>query len=182
MIKHKNLYKKILAILLFKKRGGVLNRHNSLISPEGYKLSYSQKVFNRVNTLIGYLAPHKCSSALKRVGGIHDGSYIIPNNLINSKTYLISGGIENNNQFEIFLANNGVVGIQIDNSINSPPEKHKNLNFIKTTLGKNDSLSEISLQTLIRNAPNNKKLIVKMDIEGGEIDAIEGTPVSLLKK
>lgn len=182
MIKKKNLYIKTLAILLFKRRGGVLNRHNSMISPKGYELSNSHKAFNRVNTLISYLAPHKCSSPLKRVGGTLDGSYVILDNLINSKTYLISGGIEKNNKFEISLANKGVLGVQIDNSINKPPKEHKNLNFIYATLGKNDGLGEVSLRTLIRNSPNNKKLIVKMDIEGGEIDAIEGTPINLLKK
>ena len=182
MIQNKNLYIKALAILLFKKQGGVLNRHNSMISPKGYELSNSHIAFNIVNTLIGYLAPHKCSSSLKRVGGTLDGSYIILDNLINSKTYLISGGIENNNKFEIFLANKGVLGVQIDNSTNKPPKEHKNLNFINATLGKNDGLGEVSLRTLIRNSPSNKKLIVKMDIEGGEIEAIEGTPISLLMK
>jgi hypothetical protein len=182
MIQNKNLYIKTLAILLFKERGGVSNRHNSMLSPKGFELSNSLKAFNTVNKLIGYIAPYKCSSSLKRIGGTLDGSYVILDNLINSKTYLISAGIENNNKFEIFLANNGVLGVQIDNSINKPPKEHKNLDFINATLGKNDGLGKVSLRSLIQNVPNNKKLIVKMDIEGGEVEAIEGTPISLLLK
>jgi hypothetical protein len=41
-----------------------------------------------------------------------------------SKVFLISGGIETNNDFELALAALGAEGIQIDYSISQPPVSH----------------------------------------------------------
>jgi hypothetical protein len=110
------------------------------------------------------------SNLLKRYGSTFDGGYVIPKIAIEKSHFLISGGIETNNDFEIELAKMGIVGVQIDNSIDSAPRAHKNLTFIRATLGKK---SEFDLEKMISKYPINQKGVLKLDIEGAEYDTLK---------
>jgi hypothetical protein len=182
MIKDKNLLIKLFSIGIYKKKGSVLNRFNSILSPSEFQESTSVKNLAIVELIINYIAPLKYLGSLKRIGGYSDGSYVIPSELINDKTYLISGGIADNNKFEMYSASKGVTGIQIDNSIIAPPKFHKNMGFVSSTLSGKDDSQNTSLKTLIKKAPKSKKIFLKLDIEGGEIEALGSTPVSILKR
>ena len=182
MVKQKKLLTKVIAVLHFKQKSGVLNRYNSLISPLEFNTRKSTKHSKSVQELISILAPNKSKSDLKRFGHKGDGSYVLPKNIVNPKTYLISGGISDNNEFEIELAKKGVIGIQIDNSVNRAPKEHRNLVFKFATLGANDSRHEVSLENLISSAPLREKLIVKLDIEGFEITALQYLSDKSLKR
>jgi len=182
MVKEKNLLTKIIAFLHFKQKGGVLNRYNSLISPLDFNTRKSQEHLKSIQNLVSILSPMKFKGDLIRIGNKGDGSYVLPKNIINSKSYLISGGIANNNEFELELAKKGVIGIQIDNSIKNPPKEHPNLSFRIATLGAKDGPQTVSLENLISNAPIKKELIVKLDIEGSEIDALQHLSKKSLKK
>jgi hypothetical protein len=105
---------------------------------------------------------------LKRFGGLGDGSYVLPQKYVTKGTYLISGGIDNNNELEISLADLGVHGIQIDNSINQAPKTHKNLEFRKVTISDSDSQTETTLSSLMKLNNSEGRFIVKLDIEGYE--------------
>jgi hypothetical protein len=118
------------------------------------------------------IEPRGTQMILSRFGGTSDGSYVIPKKYCSSESFLISGGIENNNDFEIELANGGVTGIQIDYSIVAPPIIHRNLEFQTKRIGVDDDEDTISLRTLIKNSPPNKRLIMKLDIEGAEVEAL----------
>ena len=182
MVKEKNLITKLSAFLHFKQKSGVLNRYNSLISPSEFNIRKSTKHSKSVQEYISILSPNKFKGNLKRFGGEGDGSYVLPKNIITSKAYLISGGISDNNDFEIELAKKGVTGIQVDNSISRAPKEHKNLVFKIATLGERDGKHEISLKNLISNTPLNKNLIVKLDIEGAEISALQHLSEKSLKR
>jgi hypothetical protein len=182
LIKNKNLLTKVIALLHFKQKSGVLNRYNSLISPHEFNIRKSIKHAKSLHELISILSPNKFKGELKRFGDKGDGSYIVPGRLVTPRTYLISGGISDNNDFEIELAKKGVTGIQIDNSISEAPKEHKNLVFKAATLGERDRIGEISLENLISNAPSNKNLIVKLDIEGAEIAALQNLSKKSLKR
>jgi hypothetical protein len=179
-MKKKSLIIKILGVFIFKSKGSVLNNYNSLISPAEIKLRNSSST--KIDQLISVLSPWKYKGEIDRFGGIGDGSYIIPTDIANKKSFLVSGGLGNNNNFEIQLARLGIKGFQIDNSINKPPKSHENLNFISKTLGAIDGEESISLKTLINNVSINKDIIVKLDIEGGEIEALRNLPKSVLQK
>lgn len=179
-MKKKSLIIKILGVFFFKSKGSVLNNYNSLISPTEIKLRNSSSI--KIDQLISVLAPWKYKGEIDRYGGTGDGSYIIPTDIVNKKSFLVSGGLGNNNNFEIQLARLGIKGFQIDNSINKPPKNHANLNFISKTLGALDGEGNISLMNLINNAPINKVVIVKLDIEGGEIEALRNLPKNILQK
>jgi len=59
----------------------------------------------------------------------------------------------------------GIVGIQIDNSIDTAPILHKNLSFIRATLG---NILEVNIDELITRFPAKSSGILKLDIEGAE--------------
>ena len=179
-MKKKSLISKILGVIFFKSKGSVLNNYNSLISPAEIKLRNSTSL--KVDQLISVLAPWKYKGEIHRYGGTEDGSYIVPIDIVNKKSFLVSGGLGNNNNFEIQLARFGIKGCQIDNSINKPPKNHENLDFISKTLGALDGEQSISLKTLISNVSINKAVIVKLDIEGGEIEALRNLPRNILQR
>jgi len=182
MIKSKNLQIKLFSIWHFKSKGSVLNRFNSILSPLEYNEITTNKNTIKIQTILSYLGPHKYLGKIKRVGGEADGSYVIPIEILDKNTYLLSGGIEDNNKFEIFVASRGITGIQIDNSISKPPQNHSNLKFLNATLGDTDKPGHVSLETLINKIPKNKKILIKIDIEGGEIEALRSLSAKNLKR
>jgi hypothetical protein len=182
MIQNKNLFIKILSFCIHKQKGAVLNRFNSILSPTEYQEMTSLRNAAVLNSILNYIAPIKYLGTLKRVGGKFDGSYVVPLELLNDNTYLLSGGIANNNKFEIYAASKGVTGLQIDNSIIAPPQLHANMEFVNATLSNRNDHSHISLKTLVEEAPKNKKILLKMDIEGDEIEAVGTLPKKTLKK
>jgi hypothetical protein len=182
MIKPKNLQIKLFSIWHFKSKGSVLNRFNSILSPLEYNEITANKNTIKIQTILSYLAPHKYLGKIKRVGGEADGSYVIPIEILDKNTYLLSGGIEDNNKFEIFVASHGITGIQIDNSISKPPQNHSNLKFLNATLGDIDKPGHVSLETLMNKIPKNKKILIKIDIEGSEIEALRSLSAKNLKR
>jgi hypothetical protein len=168
VIKRKSYAIKVLTLFLFRERSSVRNRFNSLLSPREYKLQITPHLERNIQALISVIAPKGTNLKLKRFGGLGDGSYVLPQKYVTKGTYLISGGIENNNELEISLANLGVHGIQIDNSINQAPKTHKNLEFRKVTISDSDSQTETTLSSLMKLNSNEGRLIVKLDIEGYE--------------
>ena len=102
-----------------------------------------------------------------RVGSKGDGGYILAKSVLKNAKYLISGGIEDNNDFELQIANNGIPGVQFDNSIDSPPKSHDLLTFQRATLGGNGGLS---LHQILEGVDEGENIILKLDIEGSEYD------------
>jgi hypothetical protein len=168
VIKRKSYVIKVLTLFLFRERSSVRNRFNSLLSPREYKLQITPHLERNIQALISVIAPKGTNLKLKRFGGLGDGSYVLPQKYVTKGTYLISGGIDNNNELEISLANLGVHGIQIDNSINQAPKTHKNLEFRKVTISDSDSQTETTLNSLMKLNNSEGRFIVKLDIEGYE--------------
>jgi hypothetical protein len=180
IVKKKSTLMRFLTFLIFRARGGVLNTFNSLISPTEYKLKTSIEIQRRAEKLIDLLAPYPSKSELKLVGSRGDGGYFINRDDLLEAKYLISGGIENNNTFEYELAELGIKGLQVDNSIDSAPLTHKNLQFIKATLGWRGS-DTFSINEHIERS-GIKDIVLKLDIEGAELSAINSITKSNFKK
>jgi hypothetical protein len=182
VIKRKNFQIKVFSIWHFKSKGSILNRFNSILSPLEFDEITTIKNTSKIQAILNYLAPNQYLGKIKRVGGKADGSYVVPIEILGKNTYLLSGGIENNNKFEIYAASRGTTGIQIDNSITNPPQTHTNLKFINATLGDIDKSGHVSLETLMNKVPRNKKILIKIDIEGGEIEALGSLSTKNLKR
>jgi len=179
-LKKKGLLIKTLALLVFRSRGGILNTFDSLISPKEYKIKTSLELEKIVNELLELLAPYPSKSPLRLIGSQGDGGYLMANFDIKQAQFLISGGIETNNEFEYELAELGIEGLQIDNSIDYPPKVHKNLKFIRATLGLGENQS-FSIDAYL-DSVEHKNILLKLDIEGTELEVINGIKIHNLEK
>jgi hypothetical protein len=155
--------------LYFGKRGFRRNQFKSIISPIEIETSESKIMEKRVNEFIKIIKPKLIPlSEFVRIGSKFDGGYVVPKIAINHSSYLISGGISNNNEFEIHLAKKGLVGVQVDYSITEPPVQHSNLKFLQKKLGEDITLEEVS-----NFFPLQKGGILKLDIEGSEYKVLK---------
>lgn len=179
-MKKKNIFIKILGLVLFRTRGTVLNYSGSLISPINYGNQRSGNLQARAEELLDLLAPVPIKSTLIHCGTKGDGGYVVSDLDLQNCGFLISGGIEANNEFEIELAEQGIQGIQIDNSIDAPPKTHPNLKFIHATLGLRESDIFSMNEFLLSRA--NGDVIVKLDIEGAELDVLLNLEKRALQK
>ena len=153
-----------------KERGSVINQWGSITSPSELEIQRSPHLGERARSLVSNLSPTILEvDQLKRYGSVADGGYVVPVNAINNSKFLISGGIETNNEFEIELANLGILGIQVDNSIDSPPKDHKNLSFKRATLGGKDG---ILIDDLLKSFDSTTQGVLKLDIEGSEYETL----------
>jgi hypothetical protein len=109
-----------------------------------------------------------------RLGKDYDGGYIIaeiPN--ITYKTFL-AGGIENDISFEEdfinMYHNQDIKTFAFDGQINKLPKDGLNITFIKKNIGSINNEKNTNLHDIIDETDN---IMVKMDIEGGEIEWIK---------
>ena len=164
---------KILRIVLWvfnKERGSIINQWGSTISPRELRYIRSTVLAERMQKFKESIEPRILNvGELKRYGSIADGGYVVPVNAINNSKFLISGGIETNNEFEIELANLGILGIQVDNSIDTPPKDHKNLTFKRATLG---GKGGIFIDDLLESFDHASQGVLKLDIEGSEYETL----------
>jgi len=161
---------RLILLVLYKKRGSIINRWGSITSPRELEIQRSPHLGETARSLVLYLTPRILNvGELKRYGSIADGGYVVPVNAINNSKFLISGGIETNNEFEIELANLGILGIQVDNSIDTPPKNHKNLTFKRATLGGKDG---VLIDDLLKSFDLTSQGVLKLDIEGSEYETL----------
>jgi hypothetical protein len=106
-----------------------------------------------------------------RLGKEYDGGYIIaeiPN--VNYKTFL-AGGIENDISFEEDFINKyqdqDIKSFAFDGQIEKLPKDGLNISFVKKNIGSVNNQKITNLHDIINETDN---IMVKMDIEGGEID------------
>jgi hypothetical protein len=145
----------------------------SFISQEEIELSWKSDL---PLSLLGIFECVEILEPIQRIGGLGDGSYVLAGNHFN-ECLLVSGGISNNNEFEIELANMGATGFQFDGSISHPPKLHERLGFRQAYVGRRSGF--LSLQEMTRDGlkfmnmhPTAK--ILKLDIEGSEWDLLAG--------
>ena len=100
------------------------------------------------------------NKVFSRMGSYNDGGYVTINDFSNND-YLISFGIAGNVDFENSISNI-VFGMDLyDHSIDSIPQYLNNYRFYKEKIGNNS-------QYVFDRVPNEKDIILKIDIEGGE--------------
>jgi hypothetical protein len=107
-----------------------------------------------------------------RLGKEYDGGYIIADIPNVNYTTLLAGGIETDISFEEDFINKypNVKTFAFDGTIDSLPKENNNITFIKKNIGFENNRHITNLHDII-NA--NDCILVKMDIEGGEIPWIK---------
>lgn len=129
------------------------------------------------------LRPQDCGKALIRIGEERDGGYLIPDDLEGIE-YCFSPGVNTLAGFESQLANLGIKCYLADYSVDKPPITRPEFTFDKMFIGSSDREHFITLASwkdrYLRGYTGD--LILQMDIEGCEYEAILNTPDALLNQ
>lgn len=169
---------RLISFLIFGSRKGLYTPLGSFISPKEVEAQQSMKLEAAVGEIKEYLRVCEIKAPLVRMGSTNDGGYVMAEQSF-SGSFLISGGIETNNDFEIALAGQGASGVEIDFSISAPPIQHPRLSFLplKIVGGSESGPGAIRIESLISDHiqgafRENSMNILKLDIEGSEWDAL----------
>jgi hypothetical protein len=115
-----------------------------------------------------------------RLGKDYDGGYIICNIPNIKYDCLLAGGIENDLSFEEdFVKMYEIKCYAYDGTINEINTTEKNIEFIKKNINNNNNNNETNLHDIIDSYEN---IMVKMDIEGGEIPWINSLNENQMNK
>ena len=168
---------RLFSYLIFKEKGARRNDFGSLITQRQVDHERSIIIENHLYELLGLISPWPSKSNLVRIGSQGDGGYVLNEEDRDQTTSLFSGGIEDNNDFEMELAELGVSGLQIDNSIDEAPRKHQHLSFKKATVGTESG--DFSVKSFLASQ-NEQRLLIKLDVEGAEWSTLDELSISEL--
>ncbi len=139
--------------------------------------------YAEISALIHALHPRDSGIDLIRLGPNGDGGYLIPDDLSGIE-YGFSPGVSTESGFEVDLVRRGLKVYLADYSVDSAASDNSNLFFDKKFIG---SLSNREFMTLDewknKKIPDyNGDLILQMDIEGAEFEAIMSVSSNLLSQ
>ena len=126
------------------------------------------------------LRPVKIDIPLIRLGGDHDGGYLVPDDL--EDLVAISPGVAAEVSFDLALADRGVPVHMFDASVSGPPVSHRNFHFTKKFLESYDSDSSITLDSIADHIAPTGELLLEMDIEGAEYRVLHAASESVLRR
>jgi hypothetical protein len=131
--------------------------------------------------LIRALRPQDCGKELIRIGGMGDGGYLIPDDLVGIE-YCFSPGVSTVSNFENHLADLKIKSFLADYSVDSPPVARPEFIFDKKFLGANNHGEFMTLSSWKNKylGDYTGDLMLQMDIEGFEYQVILSTPENLL--
>jgi len=165
--------KRVISFLIFFRRGTINSVFGSYISPTETKIATDLALHKALRPLMDRLAVEDSGEKLIRIGSQNDGGYVLVEKDY-SGLFLLSGGISNDNNFEIEFADLGGLGHQVDYSIEEPPRKHKNLTFSPRRivavrdLDFDVTLDDLCQEFISEEVLKQKTAILKLDIEGSE--------------
>ena len=144
-----------------------------------------QTSINDIKLLLKKLIYYQHNIKCIRVGGLHDGGYIIPE--VENISAVISAGIADNIKFDSYFASRNIKVFQYDPTIDSPPDSpFKNyFVFSKQTFGSYYNVRGLNFDDIFQKHELyklNDHIIAKFDVEGGEFDALLSSNDETLKK
>lgn len=144
-----------------------------------------KSLHNGIKHVLGLVNPCSVRCGKIRVGGAHDGGYVMANDFSkNEIAYSI--GVGPQVFWDTDMANRGMEIYQYDHTVEAVPDAHDNFRYFKLGIGVDD-ISDPDLVTLERMLRNNghqdkKNMILKMDVEHAEWDVLLAMDVEILKK
>lgn len=168
---------RLISLLLFRKRGAIRTSFGSFLSPKESEVASDLTLHEKLRPLMDRFVCQEIDLPLTRLGSERDGGYVVLDKDYND-SFLISGGILNDNNFELALAKLGARAHQVDYSIIEPPVAHPSLTFSAERLvGENKKKLnfDVTLDELVAKTTSakNSELLLKLDIEGSEWEIFE---------
>jgi hypothetical protein len=123
--------------------------------------------------LVRRLRPVPCGHELVRIGGAHDGGYLLPDDLAGIEA-CFSPGTGRVADFERDLLARGIPSHMADATVEKPPFTAPGVTFESLLLGSRDVGERVTLgRWMRRHRPEPRgDLLLQMDIEGGEYDVL----------
>jgi len=129
--------------------------------------NYNKSELNKFNYTI--LNTYTIQNSLVRVGPREDGGYVIADGF--DYDLFISCGIANDIRFEDdFLDIHKIKCVAFDGTIQSFPSHRNNIEWVPKNIGYSNTEKTTNLKEYIQN---NKKIFLKMDIEGSEFNWLD---------
>ena len=118
-----------------------------------------------------------------RLGSNGDGGYVLLNRGLQDVEVLYSYGVGANSDFEfMFCEKHNAIARLYDHTVDTMPLKKDFLHFKKQGVGVKKSGSVNTIENHINeNGDGNKRLILKIDVEGAEWDTLLHTPNATLE-
>jgi hypothetical protein len=130
---------------------------------------------NNTSTLKQLLLPYDIGHSKIHVGPKYDGGYVLSKELLDTTDAIYSLGIGGECGFDFELAELGYPIYMYESSHSAPPMAHKNF-FYKQMVANSTSIkTEIE-----QNNHTGKRLLLAMDIEGGEYELLANIEDSVL--
>ena len=157
--------------------------NNDYLLKLGYSFENSQD-YQYVKAVHEILSMY-CSQdiELRRIGNQNDGGYVM---MIPPSTNKVaySLGISGDVSWDSEIVNMGYEVFQYDHTIKRLPVSNKHFHWHKIGIGGRIEGSFITIEEMLRQNGHleNREMLLKMDIEGAEWDALYNTDVSILNK
>ena len=136
----------------------------------------------RVSAALAHLRPYTTDKPLIRIGGIHDGAYLLPDDLEGVSSFF-SPGVSEAVDFDLALVARGLRGYLADASVSRPANLNEDVVFDPLYLGASTGGNTISLKDWIcRYVAKDTDLLLQMDIEGSEYETLAAAPDEILKR
>ena len=132
--------------------------------------------------IVELLRPLNLGHDYIRLGGISDGSYMVPK-ILNDIKFCFSAGYGGDCSFEKSLENFGIKSFLADHSFDAPTEL-KNFDYQKKFIKSYSSNDSININDWIETSVslNQKKMILQIDVEGSEYEIIHAITENNLQK
>ncbi len=138
-----------------------------------------EHIYNFLKELTPYDIPN---SDRIRIGSNGDGGYVLLNRGLQDVEVLYSYGVGTNSDFEMmFCEKYNAIARLYDHTVDTMPFKKDFLYFKKQGVGPEKTKSLNTIENHINeNGDNNKKLLLKIDVEGAEWDTLFHIPDAIL--
>jgi hypothetical protein len=138
---------------------------------------------NKLRSFFARVAPMRSQHPLIRLGNAHDGGYLVPDDLVGVKT-CFSPGVSDMSDFERALAGRGILCNLADNSVDAPAWHDDLIHFEKKFLGATNDDTYMTLDSWVERLadPQDRELILQMDIEGDEYDVLLQASPEVLRR
>jgi len=139
---------------------------------------------SRVRELVDLLRPSQSEDLpLSRIGSVNDGGYVLPLDLILATGGVVSIGVGDNNDADVFFARRGIPVQAWDHTVGSLPVSHPLISFHRQGLGDSPPLLKTLDDITESSFPRKSRpLTLLLDVEGAEWSALENVSPETLDR